>query len=1191
MKNALSKLGRALLFTILVSTSVIAQERKVSQVFYFTGNTGVDDSDYSVEILEAITTMSQDDAKATFLALGNITKKGYPDDEKKREKVKEHLRKSLMDPLEKFNGNVIFIPGTNEWNKGGHKALDDMESFIQDNSKAEFWPNDGCVREIEDLDTDNVELLMIDSQWFLEDWDDHIYINNDCGIKTRSEFFTKFKDDLKDEQNKTVIVAIHHSILSESKRNFFQTIGGTRKEDFFSAERSKFRSQLESLAEQFPDVIFVSGSDKNMQYINDDGIPQIISGAATKKLRKTKKADEKEILFTDAAHGFARLTVYADNSSAIEFFSTEGGTTEKLFEKNIKRQQTTIEEVNFGDVSTYGDTFKTSVYTEKETEKSGFYRWFFGDHYRQVYSKEVEVPVLDLNKLPDSVRAISEGGGSQSRSLRLIDNDRHEYTVREVRKSATRFIQFSIADHYVMDYMENTVAEDLVQDFYTTAHPFANYALNTIFDSLNILNAEPKLYYLPKQRRLGIFNEDYGDKLYMLEAHAGGENKDFELFGNPDDIISTSDLVDKLRESKENYVDEDIYIKERLTDLLIGDWDRHFDQWRWGAHEQEGGRTRYEVIRRDRDQAFPKYDGIFVKLLKAGIILLRKMQTYEDEVSSIKWLTLAGYPLDQTIIKNSDWDAWQEQVDFIQKKLTDETIDIAFKTLPEIAQDKSVEHIIKTLKARRDNLGEIARDYYEFLNKHQIILGTEDDDKFLITRKLGGVTSIKINTKDSLVFEHTFERDLTKEIWVYGLDGEDEFKLEGDGDHPIRLKILGGENNDVYDFENNHKAKVYDYKSKKNTFEQKNIRKWLVDSYDINNYAADKRKLTANTIFPSIGFDPDAGFKVGLRDTYTVNGLTNNPFSSKHTVTALFYSATSGIEVNYTGEFAHVFHNWNFGLDVGFTSPNYAINYFGTGNTTTYDDDAVERDFNRVKIKQWYVAPSLVYRNDGLQFEVGPTVESVNVEYDATDVTADLFSEGNDVFTSQPYVGGEAIFQYKNKDALIAYPIRGYQFDLTAGYKTNIDKEFNNSFSYLKPTLSIDYPLHSSGIVVLATKLGAHMNFGGDYEFYHGATVGGNKSLRGYRNERFNGNTAFYQSTDLRIGLARFRTSFVPIRMGITGGFDYGRVWTEGGESGQWHNNYGGSIFINGFNALTANAGYYLSKESNRIVVTLGFAF
>jgi hypothetical protein len=33
--------------------------------------------------------------------------------------------------------------------------------------------------------------------------------------------------------------------------------------------------------------------------------------------------------------------------------------------------------------------------------------------------------------------------------------------------------------------------------------------------------------------------------------------------------------------------DEDEYIKARLFDMLIGDWDRHYDQWRW-AEQKKG---------------------------------------------------------------------------------------------------------------------------------------------------------------------------------------------------------------------------------------------------------------------------------------------------------------------------------------------------------------------------------------------------------------------------------------------------------------------------------------------------------------------------------------------------------------------------------------------------------------------------
>ena len=221
-----------LLVLVLPALQTFAQDKEVEQTFYFTGNTGDAPNSTTTSVLEAITTMSQKDAKATFVAIGNITQQGYPPKKKDRKEVETFLQQELMQPLEAFNGNVILMPGKNEWNKNGHENLDDLESFIQDNSEIEFWPNDGCPREIENLDMDNVELLMIDSQWFLEDWDDHLYLNNKCDIKTRDDFFAKFKDDLKDEQNKTVIVAVHHSILTLSQQNFIENIGGLTVEDY-----------------------------------------------------------------------------------------------------------------------------------------------------------------------------------------------------------------------------------------------------------------------------------------------------------------------------------------------------------------------------------------------------------------------------------------------------------------------------------------------------------------------------------------------------------------------------------------------------------------------------------------------------------------------------------------------------------------------------------------------------------------------------------------------------------------------------------------------------------------------------------------------------------------------------------------------------------------------------------------------
>lgn len=377
-----------LLILVLPALQTFAQDKEVEQTFYFTGNTGDAPNATTTSVLEAITTMSQKDAKATFVAIGNITQQGYPPKKKDRKEVETFLQQELMEPLEAFNGNVILMPGKNEWNKNGHENLDDLESFIQDNSEIEFWPNDGCPREIENLDMDNVELLMIDSQWFLEDWDDHLYLNNKCDIKTRDDFFAKFKDDLKDEQNKTVIVAVHHSILTLSQQNFIENIGGLTVEDYYSTLRQKYAGTLETLASQFPDVIFVSASDRNLQYVFDDGIPQIISGAASEKLDGVRKAKDGQ--FASKAHGFARLTVYKDRSSVVEFYETDNGTPKKLFEKEIRRQQPKPQDINSPDISGMGSTKKASIYTKEETDKSGMYRFLWGDHYRDVYSKKLK---------------------------------------------------------------------------------------------------------------------------------------------------------------------------------------------------------------------------------------------------------------------------------------------------------------------------------------------------------------------------------------------------------------------------------------------------------------------------------------------------------------------------------------------------------------------------------------------------------------------------------------------------------------------------------------------------------------------------------------------------------------------------------------------------------------------------------
>jgi len=1159
---------------------------------YITSNTANRSNDSNKKILSQIVEASKKEDSASLVIVGNIVpKKGFPNKDNGRDKVQQDLQTNLLDLIKDFKGNIVFTPGYNEWQDDAPDNIDDLESFLQDNSRAEFWPNDGCPIESESL-SDDLQLIMVDSQWYIEDWDNHPYINNKCEIKTRTQFREAFNDELEDSQQKTVLVAVHHPIMTQTKLNFFEKMVGSGSQTRRNPQLKELMGTLEALARQYNDIIFISGNDQNLQYVQDDNVEQVIVGVTENPKKAKPEEDHGDFAAYDL--GYAKINLNKNGSSNVEIYKVSPTGSEEIFNKQITRERLTLDEVEWPDTR-LGETTMASVYTEEETDKDGVFKAIWGEHYRPLYSRKFEFPVLYLDTIPGNLRVLGAGGGHQSRSLGFIDEDDHEYTMRALKKSALQFLQTTvITTHYVEDFLENTVAERYIQDFYTTAFPYGTFPASRLMDELGIYHPNSSLYYVPKQEALGIFNEEYGDELYMFEAHVGDENKDFETFGDADDILNTSDLLLDMRETKDAYVDEDMFIRARLLDMLMGDWDRHEGQYEWAEFEDEDGKKKYLPIAKDRDQVFPKTDGFALALLRVGFPQFRAMEEYSPMVKKPKWFNLAGYPLDKAFIRNADWKDWEKQASYIQENITDEVIQEAFDVLPDgLAEDEYVAGIKETLKARRANLDEIAREYYEHLAEFDMFTGTEEDDQFLITRKPDGITIVELKNKDDeILAAKTYNSDMTREVWIYGLDGDDEFKITGKGSNLVPLKVMGGEENDIYDFQNTKRAKLYDYKSKENTIKTPGARKMLVDSYDINNYDPYKSKIRQYTFFPGISFNSDQGFSLGVKNNYTVKGLVRNPFTAKHSVSANYYFATSGFDIGYSGEFAHIFHNWNLGLDAYYSSPNFVINYFGSGNDTEYDDDDMDNDFNRVRIQQWRFAPSLIYRkNKKVQFNIKPFIESMEVAYDENRFIGENFDPSNDVFEKQMYAGGEINYNYFNKDR-IAFPSRGVELDLTAGYKTNID-DFDNKFGYVRPMLSLNYPLHESGFAAIATKIGGEAIIGDNFEFYHGATLGGGNmnSLRGYRNERFNGKYAFYQNIDIRSGITQFRTDFIPIRLGASLGYDYGRVWVDEDDSSDWHTNFGGSIFVNAFKAFTGNIGYYVGDEGGRVNFTINFDF
>lgn len=1160
----------------LLLFSFFATAQQLETSVFVTANTGTADNN---NVLSQINEEAKTLKDSKLLILGNVVSKdGYSKEAKTK-------ITSQLEVLKSFDGKVIFTPGHHEWVVDGHRDVRDIEKFIQKKSKAKFYPDEGCPIKKTDI-TDDVVLITVDSQWYLEDWNNHIYLNEDCDIKNRTQFFLEFESMLKKSQGKTIMVAMHHPVFSNTKEGLLAKTGGTSLHDFQNKQNKKFRNRLITLARQTENIFFVSGHDKNLQYIHKFGVPQIISGAAGNTKRASVKTESD---FASSENGFARIDIFKGGTVSVTFQGISTPFTTQVIAPVEKEMI-----ANFKERSSFGSTVSSSVYSSDETEKSKAYKGLWGKHYREFYSKAVNAEVAFLDNLKGGLTPIRRGGGHQSKSLRLEDKDGKQYVMRALRKSAIKFLQSTaFQDKYVEDDLEGSFADSFLLDFYTTAHPYTPTTIGTLADAVGVFHTNPELYYIPKHEGLGVYNDEYGDELYIIEERVESGHSDLESFGKPKKILSTNDVLQEINKTGKSIVDEPSYIRARLFDMLIGDWDRHEDQWRWALFEKEDGSEICKPIPRDRDQAFSIFDGSILGFLRCAVPSLRMMQSFDEELPSPKWFSFEPYPLDMTFINQSNWEDWKKEAKTLQTGLTDEIIEKAFENLPEEVKGQTIEEIKTKLKGRRGNIVDIARTYYEYVNKHEVITGTQKGDAFEITRHPDGKTTIDIHRKDIGVFNRTFNREETKEIWIYGLDGKDTFNVTGEGDNLITIKIMGGKKNDTYNFENTKKVKLYDYKGKDNTIVNKSSKKWLVDDYEINNYDYKKRKYSINQFLPIIGVNPDDGLGVGFINNFTTYGLQRNPFTTKHTIGATYYTGNSGYDLSYRGEFSNIFHNWNFAIEGKYTSPNFAQNFFGFGNETEYDKDEVEIDFNRVSIREWSAAISLVWRGrDGGSFYFKPLIESFEVDTEDPDrFINDFLPANSSVFEKQTYAGAEVNYRFKNKDDA-SYPTMGLDVGITAGYKANIDGgDIDNKFGYVRSDLAIDHRLNKSASLVLATKLGGEAILGDNFELYHAAQLGGGKSLRGFRRERFTGKYSVFHTTDLRLLLGKFKTSVIPLKYGITGGVDYGRIWVENDTSDKWHNSAGGSFWISGLETFTANLGYYGSSDGGRIAFVLGFAF
>lgn len=1203
-------------------------KQEVEKSFYLIGDVGYSPiggkSDGLLSLESYLKGKNTDKDYLIFLG-DNIYPVGMPDEGSEFRSTAENHLNAQIDVARNFGGKTIFIPGNHDYYNENLVNVEREKEYIEEalNDNDIWQPAVGCPIESREV-SKGIQLIVIDSQWYLSKWDDIPTINDDCDqIKTRDQFFLEIEGEFKKNQDKTIIVSLHHPIFTNgvhggqyaaikhifptqrkipvpifsSLINLIRTSGGVSAQDKQNKRYQSLADRIAALAQasKAPRIIFASGHEHTLQYIENAGVRQIVSGSGSKQSYASLSNDG---LFSYGGKGFVRMDVMQDGSSWVQYYGFEDGKHKLLYTKKA------INELKSFNVDSLSEDFpafaKANIYEDERTDKSDVFEGLWGKKYRDLYGTKINAKVGILDSIKGGLQVVRAGGGHQTRSLRLKDAQGREYNLRALKKSAVQFLQTTVfKDRDVTGGFEETGAEDLLYDFYTAAHPYGALVIPDLASAVGIFHTNPEIYYVPKQRALGNYNNNYGDELYMLVERPEENFKDLESFGKPNDIKSTDDVFERLRRDEKYKVDQDSYIRARLFDMLIGDWDRHQDQWRWSEFEDKDGNVIYKPIPRDRDQVFSNFDGAVFATLRTLAGITKQFATYGDDLNNVKWFNTAATYLDRSLVQEADKEAWVQQATYIQENLSDQQIEMAFKNLPaEIYPHETTKLIISSIKKRRSNLGNIARRYYDVLSRLAIVTGTDKDDIIEIDRISKGKTQVTIyrnknGEKADVVVSRVYNKEDTKEIWIYALDDDDIIKATGKGGNPIKVRVIGGQNNDIYDIDRGRAITLHDQKAANNTFNNLgNATKRLSNDYDVNLYNPRKNIKASNVLTPAIGFNPDDGFRIGLQNVYTVDGFNRNPHTRVHKLTAGYFFATQGYAVGYEGEFAGILGKMNLLFSARLTSPNFAENFFGFGNESSNPDDDLDFDFNRVRLSTYAIGAGAVYRGEyGSNLKFGATVSGIEVEED-TDRFISNFAGTlqDDEFFDRKWFGDiNVTYNYTSNDDNLN-PTRGMVFEIDNGVTSNL-QDFGDLFYYFKPKMGFYNAISRDRKLVLKTLAQAHIIAGDDFEFYQSAQLGQNTGLRGYRTQRFSGESAFATSADLRYSFNEFKTGFVPLQIGVFAGGDVGRVWLDGEDSKRWNNDYGGGIWINSAEAIGATFNLFNGADGLRFSFQVGFNF
>ncbi|HUR66290.1 MAG TPA: metallophosphoesterase [Chitinophagaceae bacterium] len=1157
-------------------------------------------------VVDAVRSLIKLDKKTTVLFLGdNLYRNGLPDDQSSGYNEARAVLDSQLAVADGTDAKVYMIPGNHDWQNGqpgGYDAIIRQQLYVDFLGKKniKYYPEDGCPGPVE-LDLgNNVVVILFDSQWWMHPHDKP-GIESDCSYKTKEQLVAQIADIAARNSKKLIILACHHPFKSNGvhgglftlKQHIFpftdifqnayvplpvlgsiypisRSVFGVpqdMKHPDYSDMIDKVSTAIKAVA---PNIIFVSGHEHNLQHIRDSNYQYIISGGGCKDQRVSKS---KRSLFTSPSMGFCVLEVSKNKIVTVNFYtatdSVRNPYTATLMDFSKLPSQflddsTKVEEDPF---TKYKDTVSRAA-NPKMGEVKGLTKIFMGENYRKEWRTPVNMRVLNLRKERGGMTVVSLGGDPQSTSLRLKDSKGKEWTLRALNKNLTKTLPQAF---------QGSIVKPTITEFNSASFPYASLITPGLLTALGLQTPHPQLFYVPDDPAFGFYRKLFADKVCTLEER--------EPSADGSNTVSTAKMFGKMIDENDHRPEQELALKARLLDMVVGDFDRHFDQWKWSISDTGKGKL-YTAIPKGRDMAFFNAEGLQMKLFTGRALPFLK--GFHNRLHDVDWLGYGARDFDRLFLNDLDAKEWEETIASVQQKLNDSAISRAVHQLPPEIFSAHGETIIQKIGSRRNQLSKDGMTYYKFISRKVNIVGSNDREYFKVSSVPAGLevkvyARSRINDTGFILYNRVFDRLVTKEIRLFGLNGNDLFYIDTNATSTIKIRVIGGKGSDTFDMRGHVESMLYDIKSDDNHILHNSRTKNRfsinppVNDNSITGFQYDRIK------YPRIylGGSSDMGFVAGAGVSKRTHGFRNLPFASDQRLAILYYFEKAW-QFYYKGEFNHITRNLDVLLNINSQNPGLQ-NFFGLGNRTVVD---------KSKGYRYYLAKYKTFEVEALfRRRVFETVHLMGGPYyyqysarpgkNLGQVLSDPRSVGLDpstVFSTKKYFGAKGLVHIDNRNSEV-FPTRGIHWDNELLYAAGMG---NGSHSLLRFTSDMTlYISQNDPKLIAVLKLGTGRIYSKQFEFFQALALG-NNNLLGFRQNRFLGSSMTYGSLELRMKIFDLNAYTLSGPVGITGFFDMGKVKLRGESSKKIHSAFGGGFYFIPFNLflITATAGFSGSDKS-----------